>query len=209
MTTINTLASTTSTIINPKDLAKATIPTLVSAILFLNEQVKGSFFTDPTGAAPADDAQKRAERMFNDPTSGVYADNKFSALVQMQNDFTPRFFGNVGRMDFKVGMVVTPRKPEYRDRVDDGYEMGKHYLVTNQTYGHARSSDNLNASVKGSTKPMSQNNDEWTLVTDVDAITALVTALVDGLGVKFVEDVAIDKGSGKSLEGIINQYLVK
>jgi len=202
------LPTPVATITNPKELAKSYIATILTAIAFQNEQpeVKGQFFAAPEGNAPANDADKRAETQFNDPTSGVYLSTNFQNTILAMTGFKPRSFTSVHNLEWRVGMVVTPATPAYRERTDDGYEAGKLYLVTNQTHGFGRTLNDDASSAKNSRKPMSRLNDEWTLVTDADVIKGLVENLVETRGINFVEDVLTDNGSGKSLRPIVERY---
>lgn len=194
---------------NPQATANSYVATIVSAILFLNEEVKNQFYKAPSGDAPTDPTAVRGEALFNDRTSDVYGSGGFAATIEALTGYKVRDFSDFDSLVWHVGMVVTPATPQYRDRTEDGYELGENYLITNQTYGLARSIKTATVEgLKEHFNPMSRLNDEWTLVTDVNAITTLVTGLVEARGIKFVEDILVDKfNSGKALEKIVREYL--
>jgi len=176
---------------------------IITAILFAQEANKNQFYTGPAiKTAPTSDVAIRAEAQFNDVESDVFLSNQFRATIKALTAEDIRDFTNVGSVSWKVGMVVRPINPQYRKRSDDGYTVGQLYLVTNETSGRARGLDNfdtpyLNGTHGFGVKPMSTFNDEWELVDDQPQIEALVQALTEKMGSKFVDGLLAD--DGKSL----------
>lgn len=194
MTTITNL----SKIVTPVDYVAQKRNALLTGIAFAQSAAKDSFFT-PKGTAPTSTTAQRAEAMWNDADSKVYYSDNFASVIEAQTgekvrDFTPSL------LTPKLGMVLRAVKPQYRDRTDDGYEVGKIYLVTNESTGRARGYDNAAGEFKnskngyGAAQPMSRINDEWELVTDQSEIEALVDHLLKTMDIKLVDALLSEGG---------------
>ena len=84
-------------LVTPEDFVKSYVLTIVSAIGFLNPEVAPMFFVAPTGAAPADEAQARAEAQFNDPNDEESFHNRhLQATIKALTGFNVRNFEPTG-----------------------------------------------------------------------------------------------------------------
>lgn len=184
--------------VTPADYVAQKRNALLTGIAFAQVAAKDAFFT-PNGTAPTSITAQRAEAMWNDVDSKVYYSPVFASVIEAQTgekvrDFTPSLFIP------KLGMVLRAVKPQYRDRTDDGYEVGKIYLVTNESTGRARGYNNTSGEYKnskngyGAAQPMSRINDEWELVTDHAEIEKLVDHLLETLDIKLVDALLSEDG---------------
>lgn len=184
--------------VTPKDYVALKRNAILTGVAFAHEQAKDLYFT-PEGDLPASITGQRAEAVFNDDEQSMYLNDTFAALIFAQTgevlrNFSPNFVSHI------LGTVVRAIKPQYRDRTEDGYEVGSIYLVTNQTTGRARGFSNPYGDFKNSTNgfgaagPMSRLGDEWELVTDQTEIIRLVDFLLDSMGTKLV-DALLDENS--------------
>ncbi len=150
--------------------------------------------------APSTDAGKVGEARFNNPEDAMCGSATYKALVETMTGDTLSDLRHPAQFTPALGLVVTPVKPVYRDRTDDGYEAGEFYLITNETTGRARNASNLGTGYLNSkhgygVKPMSRLADEWQVVTDQATIEQVIDAIIAlPEGLKVVNGMLSDTG---------------
>lgn len=199
-----------TTIVTPEMYLSSKFASLVTGILFANHANKAQFSTPVfKGDAPTSLEAQRAEVLYNTVGTDAYRNDIFAITIKAMTGETIRQYSPVAFTP-KVGMVLTPVAPLFRDRTDDGYEIGQVYLVTNETTGRARNVNNadvkyLNSKHGYGVKPMSRMADEWQMVEDQTVIEQLVKDLTAALGMGFVDSMLVDSGDGKSLAWVLNK----
>jgi hypothetical protein len=137
------------------------------------------------------DWAKTGEAQFNDPTSGVYGSFTFAATIKALTgeDIKMRAPQAVA---YSVGVAVVPTAPLYGKRSDDGYDLGKAYLCTNETSGGKfRNGENVTARMTNGQHNavglMSRISDEVRPATE-EEIVALVDALFESKALSLLHD---------------------
>lgn len=121
---------------------------------------------------------KRAEAQFNDPNE--LTGMQFAATIKALTGEEIKL-RSPWALSFRVGVAVVPVVPLYGERTQDGYEIGKAYLCTNETSGGKfRNVDNAAVRMTNGKSNrvglMSPLSDEVRPATEEE-----IDALVDGL----------------------------
>jgi hypothetical protein len=137
------------------------------------------------------DAAKAAEAQFNDPDSGVFGSATFAATIKAMTGEAIQLRAP-SSVQYSVGVVVVPVAPTYGKRTDDGYELGKAYLCTNESSGGKfRNADNIGAKMTNGSRNqiglMSRISDEVRPATE-EEITALVNELFTDKALSLLHD---------------------